>query len=414
MSCYGCDWAETFTFDRLAASGIVFDNHFMDTLSSTHPSSWTGANVFEGEGEGENDTEPTSSPLFLRLREASIPSQYIPPISSSESETPADEYFLLTLDKVGGQIDAFANEPNWLIWVDLPDLFPPWTVPEDILAKNFFDEHVPEPESGDEEFEEDNQSEDDESDEEDSVESGWEDEEPEKPLEPLLDPPMPEVDVEDSELLARLDFSYAAAVEHLDRSVGALIDALAEQDLLDEFVVVVTAQQSTAVGEHGFVGPSAPMLYEEVIHVPLIIRLPLAEQAGRRVPGFTQPIDLFPTLLELFGLTVEGGRGRSLVPLMQGERESIRDYAVAHTSNSHGQLWTIRTPSRGVLIRKEVDLEMPAVELYDKPDDRWEVNDLSQHFLEEVDAFTNFLPEFVKAIESEKSVELPPLPGLES
>ncbi|MGF1582244.1 MAG: sulfatase-like hydrolase/transferase [Gemmataceae bacterium] len=394
--------------------------------------------MYSFDSPNQDPSEISQTALFASLTQANIPTAHVPPVTPLDPTNAADDYFLTSLDKVGEQIDAFADEPIWLIWAELPDLFPPWTVPEDILAKNFFDEEelervIEDDESEDDEDDEseddeDDESEDDESEDDESEDDESEDDEAdvdetdvyedateeEKALEPLLNPPMPEIDIEDSELAARLDFSYASAVEHLDRSLGALIGALEEQGMLDEITLVLTAQQGVAVGEHGYVGASAPMLYEELIHIPLLVRLPSAEQAGTRILGFTQPIDLFPTLLEFFELSHDSGQGRSLVPLIQGRTQTIREYLVSHSFVENGHLWTIRTPSRCVLIRETEESTIPTVQLYDKPDDRWEVNDLAQHFLEEVDAYTLFLPVFVDAARSEGEFEPPPLPKLES
>jgi arylsulfatase A-like enzyme len=61
-------------------------------------------------------------------------------------------------------------------------------------------------------------------------------------------------------------------------------------------------------------------VYQEVVHVPLVLRLPDGRAAGRRVSDRVRLLDLYPTLVELAGLSNEGVllHGRSLVPLLEG------------------------------------------------------------------------------------------------
>jgi uncharacterized sulfatase len=62
-------------------------------------------------------------------------------------------------------------------------------------------------------------------------------------------------------------------------------------------------------------------MYDEVLHVPLVVRFPGTLPAGKVVEPLTQEIDQMPTLLALLGAPApEGMQGRSLLPLMAGEK----------------------------------------------------------------------------------------------
>ena len=65
---------------------------------------------------------------------------------------------------------------------------------------------------------------------------------------------------------------------------------------------MVTSGHGLSLGEHGWIGPTGDRLNEELVHVPLLLRLPKAEQAGRRVVLQTACVDLLPTLVDLCGL----------------------------------------------------------------------------------------------------------------
>jgi arylsulfatase A-like enzyme len=138
---------------------------------------------------------------------------------------------------------------------------------------------------------------------------------------------------------------YAGVVTLVDRYVGMLLDALRRLGLYENSLIVFTSDHGEPFGEHGIIRKARPWNYEELAHVPLIIRHPGGIGAGRRFGGLVQPPDLRPTVLEALGLPVAPGpeepdAGTSLMPLLKGETPSVRDFAVtAH----HRQQWAIRT-----------------------------------------------------------------------
>ena len=109
-----------------------------------------------------------------------------------------------------------------------------------------------------------------------------------------------------------------------------------------------------------------------------------AAEACRRVAGFTQPADIAATLLDLFGLTPSVGT--SLMPLARGAGESSRTHAITSLELNGAAEAAIRTDDWALL----VPLKVPEGEtreplLFEKPDDRWEVNDLRSRNIERAD-----------------------------
>lgn len=122
---------------------------------------------------------------------------------------------------------------------------------------------------------------------------------------------------------------YAAAVHALDRRLGAFFEELRQRDLWDDAVVVVTADHGEQLYEHGG-WDHGFTLFDEELHVPLIIKLPHGRRAGHEVTGVVSLIDLMPTLLALAGApAVEAAQGRSLVPQLDGADEEGVSYATA-------------------------------------------------------------------------------------
>ena len=86
--------------------------------------------------------------------------------------------------------------------------------------------------------------------------------------------------------------AYQAAVKHVDNAIGNLVDILQECGLLDNSIIVLTADHGDGLFEHGFFGHRLNRLYDELIRVPLIIW-----GAGRgRLTRNVSLIDLAPTL----------------------------------------------------------------------------------------------------------------------
>jgi arylsulfatase A-like enzyme len=118
---------------------------------------------------------------------------------------------------------------------------------------------------------------------------------------------------------------YAGELAFVDREVGRLLDGLAERGILEECVVVLTADHGETFWEHGDFWHHGAWVYETNVHVPLLVRLPDGRGAGGVVQRPVSSIDLFPTVLELLEVPLpEPAPGLSLVSAMDGEEPPVR------------------------------------------------------------------------------------------
>ncbi|QDU65574.1 sulfatase [Engelhardtia mirabilis] len=109
---------------------------------------------------------------------------------------------------------------------------------------------------------------------------------------------------------------YDGEIAFTDHHIGALLSCLDELGLANETVVVFVADHGEEWRDHGSHG-HGQTLYEEVVRVPLTLRVP--GYAPRRVTEPISTLDLFPTLLELCGVAIPKDLpGRSLVPILAG------------------------------------------------------------------------------------------------
>src|SRR5206468_703405 len=103
--------------------------------------------------------------------------------------------------------------------------------------------------------------------------------------------------------------------------------------------------------------------------------------------------------------------GHSLWPLLRGDAEHIRPYAVSTLRIGDSEEWLLRTPDRALLLPMAVpEGDRPrGPQMYVKPDDRWEVNDLSLRYAEEADQLAQTLRAFAEAVRAPGPLRYPSL-----
>jgi arylsulfatase A-like enzyme len=132
---------------------------------------------------------------------------------------------------------------------------------------------------------------------------------------------------------------YAAMVESVDRSAGAVLGKLDELKLAGNTVVIFTSDNGGLTSNEGPNTPpttNAPLrdgkkhLWEGGIRVPLIVRWPGAARAGAVTDYPAISNDFFPTLLEIAGVPASPADGVSLVPVLRGKGRPRREALYWH------------------------------------------------------------------------------------
>jgi arylsulfatase A-like enzyme len=134
--------------------------------------------------------------------------------------------------------------------------------------------------------------------------------------------------------------AYRRAVEHQsEHNIAALLETLDELDVRDSTAVVITADHGESWGERiadksevrGVYQLHGAGLWDEVLHVPLVVSAPGLGPA--EVPSQVRTIDIAPTVLDLVGLDpLTAADGSSLLPLLDGRERGDR-VAFAVTSD---------------------------------------------------------------------------------
>jgi arylsulfatase A-like enzyme len=140
-----------------------------------------------------------------------------------------------------------------------------------------------------------------------------------------------EMDAEDFDILRAL---YDGEISYLDFKMGQLFDYLRELEILDDTILIITADHGESLGEHNLMDHQL-CIYDVLLHVPLVIRYPGLFEAGLRVSEQVQLTDIFPTILDIVAIDQDSEeiQGYSLLEGREGGNSfAIAEYAI-------GLLW---------------------------------------------------------------------------
>lgn len=127
---------------------------------------------------------------------------------------------------------------------------------------------------------------------------------------------------------------FDGGVKYTDECLGKLIDGLRERGILENTILVITADHGESFTEHEeMLFAHDPHLYDEVTRVPCIIRFPNAQFGGARVSGtVAESVDLLPTIWQSIGVLPNAQfQGRSLLPAIDGSAANFYAYSQTQT-----------------------------------------------------------------------------------
>jgi len=121
----------------------------------------------------------------------------------------------------------------------------------------------------------------------------------------------------------RLRLHYDENILYGDEAFGKYIRILKQSGRLDDSIVIVSADHGESFS-HGFQGHGGALLYQPLVHIPLLIHLP-GQEKGRRLASTVSQTDIAPTILDLLGYAVPAWMdGRSLKEAMGGKQLADR------------------------------------------------------------------------------------------
>ncbi|HEV3342264.1 MAG TPA: sulfatase-like hydrolase/transferase [Pirellulales bacterium] len=401
LGCYGNAWVATPHFNRLAAEGFVFDQAFVDhpDLAELCRSWWTGTHYLQRESRAEappmlverfsesgftttcltDEPAVAGHPLAARFDEVVRIGHAAgdDPLAAS-GDTMAESVEQTQLAQFFAAAMQALEQPRepFLLWLHSRGMGGAWNAPFE-FRRQYADEEEAEPPR-------------------------------------IVVPPCRYLgETDDPDELWGLCQAYAAQVSLVDECLGGLLEMLEEQ-LVSDTALVVLGARGFPLGRNRRLGGVDQALYGELVQTAWLVRLPDAAGAMARSEALVQPGDLMPTLLELSRLSdsapAPDHSPRSLLPVIRDDLTWRRDrICLANESGERAcrtPAWYLRLPAP----RPTLD-EGPSPELFGKPDDRWEVNDVAQRCPEIVAAMRAAHDELARSLAAREG-ELPALDEL--
>jgi arylsulfatase A-like enzyme len=174
---------------------------------------------------------------------------------------------------------------------------------------------------------------------------------------------------------------FYSQVSMVDDGVGQVIAKLEEKGVLDDTLVIYTADHGLSVGQHGFWGHGEDTwpsnMHRSANNIPLIISHPNFKESGRQVEDLVGTTDIFATILDIAGCKLESPEsisGTSLSPLLRDNNIDFRDEIFMEQEETRA----IRTSQWLFMMRIQNTQYDFKHELYDLVNDPDERKDLAQ------------------------------------
>ena len=207
---------------------------------------------------------------------------------------------------------------------------------------------------------------------------------------------------------------YDGAIAYMDACIQSIFEALDSMSVLDDTIIALNGDHGETLYDHELWFDHHG-IFDNVLHVPLIIRYPDQVPAGTRFSGFNQHKDLLPTLLDLAGLEEQAATdgyqfdGRSLMSMVNGEVTSFdSEFYISECTWMRKHGW--RTPGWKLMIALEPDFHFkPEVELFNLVEDPNEDNNLAEDRPEVVAALRERMDAWIAKREAETGFTNPML-----
>ncbi len=200
---------------------------------------------------------------------------------------------------------------------------------------------------------------------------------------------------------------YDGAVAYMDACIQTLFTSLASLGLEENTIVVLNSDHGETLYDHDCYFDHHG-LYDQTLHVPLILRYPGKLPAGKRVAGYNTQQDLLPTLMELCSIESNiAFDGKSLLPMLRGEVPShASEFYITECTWMRKHGW--RTPQWKLIEALEPDFHFkPPLELYNLVEDPGELVNLAEAQPEMAAALQKRMNDWIAKREAETGLPNP-------
>jgi len=164
---------------------------------------------------------------------------------------------------------------------------------------------------------------------------------------------------------------YDAEIKYADEQIGVLLDELKKMGLEENTLIILSADHGEGLGEHNLYFTHGDFLYDELLHVPLIIKFRKLFPRHKVIGSQVRLIDIMPTILDIAGIRPPARiDGVSLLPFISAKSRFPQLYAFSEFDVKR----SIRTPEWKLIYNQPPYHEN--CELYNLKDDPKELVNL--------------------------------------
>lgn len=186
---------------------------------------------------------------------------------------------------------------------------------------------------------------------------------------------------------------YDERINQLDTEIKTFLDRI-EKDFNKDTIVIFFADHGETLGQRGSYGHCVGLqdcLYNEILEVPLIIKVPGLKP--KKIDELVQGIDIYPTILGLIGVTSpEYIEGEDLTKLMTGKQNKVKkEFIVSEDSEQQA---VITDKKWSLYLKNLYDPELKDIALYDLENDKNQLSNVAEKYPNIVAEKINYYKEF--------------------
>lgn len=154
---------------------------------------------------------------------------------------------------------------------------------------------------------------------------------------------------EDEATISHVRYEYAALLSMCDAYLGKVLDFMDQHDMWKDTMLIVNTDHGFLLGEHDWWGKNIMPVYDELANIPLFVWDPRLGIKGETRSSLTQTIDMAPTLLEFFGVTIPKDMDGKPVATVIKDDTKIHDYVAygyfgGHVNITDGKYTYMKAP----------------------------------------------------------------------
>jgi arylsulfatase A-like enzyme len=171
--------------------------------------------------------------------------------------------------------------------------------------------------------------------------------------------------------------TYNAEIRSMDDSFQRFLDYLKRRSLFDNTMIIFTSDHGEEFREHGMVAEHSHTLYNELLHVPLMIKFDRSRYSSKIIRRHVRSVDIMPTVLDILNIedSIEVD-GMSLMPMINGRQQGFEQFVIAERDMEEclkPQCWSVIRGRWKLYNTCLYDLERDPGETVDVSDDHMDI-----------------------------------------